>query len=103
MSEDTTGLPSYASVAEPPTLAMYLFKFGFLFPLFWLAGVFVLLFPLQAPEGWEPTKTDTEREELLVCLRRTEIKWAKRCLVAFSALTVVVVIVTFLALFARRA
>lgn len=26
---DASGLPSYASVAEPPTLAMYLFKFGF--------------------------------------------------------------------------
>ncbi|PSR78568.1 hypothetical protein PHLCEN_2v7315 [Hermanssonia centrifuga] len=27
---DSNDLPSYASVAEPPTLAMYLFKFGFL-------------------------------------------------------------------------
>lgn len=26
---DSTELPSYTSVAEPPTLAMYLFKFGF--------------------------------------------------------------------------
>lgn len=28
-SAEAGGLPSYASVAEPPTLAMYLFKFGF--------------------------------------------------------------------------
>ncbi|GJE86446.1 hypothetical protein PsYK624_025260 [Phanerochaete sordida] len=77
---ESVDLPTYTSVAEPPTLAMYLFKFGFLCPVLWLAGVSILLFPLAAPpQNWEPTKTEAEREELLGLLRRTEIKWAKRC------------------------
>ncbi|EKM56530.1 uncharacterized protein PHACADRAFT_160057 [Phanerochaete carnosa HHB-10118-sp] len=84
-------LHTYNSVAEPPTLAMYLFKFGFLFPLSWLTGIVILLCPLTPPEHWEPTKTEAGRKELLGLLRRTEIKWAKRCLIAFSVLALVIV------------
>ncbi|THH16023.1 hypothetical protein EUX98_g9369 [Antrodiella citrinella] len=94
---DSSELPSYAAVAEPPTLAMYLFKFGFLFPLFWFAGIIVLLSPLSAPENWEPTKTEAERQELVELLRRTEQKWAKRCLWASIILAVVVAVITGIA------
>ncbi|TCD67368.1 hypothetical protein EIP91_010198 [Steccherinum ochraceum] len=87
-------LPSYSVVAEPPTLAMYLFKFGFLFPLFWLAGIFILFFPLVAPEDWEPTKTEAERKELIELLRKTERKWARRCMIAFSALAFVAIVIS---------
>ncbi|KAI0790336.1 hypothetical protein C8Q75DRAFT_732983 [Abortiporus biennis] len=92
---DASDLPSYSAIAEPLTLAMYLFKFGFLFPLFWFFGIIILISPLQAPENWEPTKTEAEREELIELLRRTEGKWARRCLIAFcifgiAALAVVV-------------
>ncbi|CAL1709023.1 unnamed protein product [Somion occarium] len=99
---DCRDLPSYTAVAEPPTLAMYLFKFGFLFPLFWLAGIVILFSPLSAPENWEPTKTETERVELIELLRRTERKWAKRCLIAFSILSIIVIAITLIAALVMR-
>ncbi|KAI0073657.1 hypothetical protein K474DRAFT_1603012 [Panus rudis PR-1116 ss-1] len=99
---DASDLPSYASVAEPPTLAMYLFKFGFLFPLFWLAGVIILLSPLSAPENWEPTKTEAERQELIALLRKTERKWAKRCLVAFLVFALIVLAISLTAVLVMR-
>ncbi|KAI0711110.1 hypothetical protein C8T65DRAFT_574967 [Cerioporus squamosus] len=74
--------PAYARVADQPTLAMYLFKFGFLFPLFWLPGALILLSPLRAPSDWEASKPELERAELIESMRRTEVKWARRCLVA---------------------
>ncbi|OSD08189.1 hypothetical protein PYCCODRAFT_1358373 [Trametes coccinea BRFM310] len=80
--EHSIAPPAYSSVSDQPTLAMYLFKFGFLFPLFWLAGAFILLSPLQAPADWETSKPEYERQEIIESMRRTEVKWAKRCLVA---------------------
>ncbi|KAI0635329.1 hypothetical protein C8Q77DRAFT_1054760 [Trametes polyzona] len=79
--------PVYTSVSDQPTLAMYLFKFGFLFPLFWVAGAFILLSPLQAPSDWEATKPEYERQELIESTRRAEVKWAKRCLVMLATAT----------------
>lgn len=87
--------PAYTDVAEPPTLAMYLFKLGFLFPLFWLAGSCILLCPLTPPEGWESIKTEPERENLVDLLRRTEVKWAQRCLISLSTLVLVVLFAMF--------
>ncbi|KAH9923307.1 hypothetical protein B0H21DRAFT_781481 [Amylocystis lapponica] len=85
--------PAYDDVAEHPTLAMYLFKLGFLFPLFWLAGALIVLSPLHAPEGWEPFKTEAERQELIERMRQTELKWGKRCLLALSILASAVLVV----------
>ncbi|CCM04010.1 uncharacterized protein FIBRA_06167 [Fibroporia radiculosa] len=81
---ESSELPAYSRFEEHPTLAMYLFKFGFLFPLFWVAGAFILLSPLLAPEDWETNKTEAERQALIQSLRRAEVRWAKRCLIAFS-------------------
>ncbi|KAJ7086150.1 hypothetical protein B0H15DRAFT_887258 [Mycena belliarum] len=81
--------PEYtARSREPDTLAMYLFKFGFLFPPFWIMGIVILLSPLRAPPAatpsaaWLPEKTDAERQVLIDRMRTTELKWAKRCLYA---------------------
>lgn len=110
--------PAYS---EYPTLAMYLFKFGFrtclsflhgnrselmfclldtVLPLFWVVGAFILFSTLQAPVEWETTKSQEERTLLLKELRRVEVKWARRCLIALSiflslaaiAITVVLVL-----------
>ncbi|EPS97415.1 hypothetical protein FOMPIDRAFT_23496, partial [Fomitopsis schrenkii] len=89
--------PAYTRYAEHPTLAMYLFKFGFLFPLFWIAGALILISPLRAPEEWELSKTEAEHQELIEGMRRTEIKWAKRCLIALLVLTVAIVVVALAA------
>ncbi|KAJ7650742.1 hypothetical protein FB45DRAFT_820129 [Roridomyces roridus] len=81
--------PEYAQKPkEPATLAMYLFKFGFLFPPFWIMGIVILLSPLRAPPvetpsaAWMPEKTDAERQVIIDRMRFTELKWAKRCLYA---------------------
>ena len=72
-----------------------------MFPLFWLAGSLILLSPLRAPEDWEPSKPEYERQELIESMRRTEIKWARRCLgalIIFSLITIAVVLGVFLAM-----
>lgn len=73
-----------------------------MFPLFWLAGIFVLISPLSPPENWEPSKTEAERQELLGLLRRTEMKWAKRCLLAFSTLALIVTAIVITAVLVTR-
>ena len=70
-----------------------------MFPLFWLAGSLILLSPLRAPEDWESSKPEYERQELIESMRRTEIKWARRCLgalIIFSLITIAVVLGVFL-------
>ena len=63
-----------------------------MFPLFWVAGALILLSPLSAPPDWELSKSEIEREELIESMRRTEVKWAKRCLLALSVFVVVAVV-----------
>ncbi|KAH9476670.1 hypothetical protein JR316_0010584 [Psilocybe cubensis] len=99
--ESAIPLPEYTLHApEPVTLAMFLFKFGFLFPPFWLFGAFILLSPLREPSqpssdedtpAWMPEKTEEERREIIATIRTTELKWARRCLCAFCILTVLAV------------
>ncbi|KIM44061.1 hypothetical protein M413DRAFT_68180 [Hebeloma cylindrosporum] len=98
--ESAIPLPEYALHApEPVTLAMYLFKFGFLFPPFWIFGAFILMSPLREPPtntndsvpAWMPEKTEDERKQIIATLREVELKWAKRCLCAILILTVLAV------------
>lgn len=87
---DGVELPPYTvASSEPPTLAMYLFKFGFLFPPFWILGAIILLSPLHAPAEFEPAKPEAERQELIGMIRKTEIRWAKRCAWALLILVLV--------------
>ena len=73
-----------------------------MFPLFWVAGALILLSPLSAPPDWELSKSRIEREELIESMRRTEVKWAKRCLLALSVFVVVAVVLVLSILFAVR-
>ncbi|KAJ6577443.1 hypothetical protein B0H19DRAFT_1019905 [Mycena capillaripes] len=93
--------PEYTAHArEPVTLAMFLFKFGFLFPPFWIMGVIILLSPLRAPPAatpsaaWLPEKTDAERQVIIDRMRTAELKWAKRCLYALVALVLVAAVIS---------
>lgn len=111
-------LPAYsrwdeeAGPKEPPTLAMYMFKYGFckshrfstpstatyeftVFPIFWILGSIILCVPLRAPADWEPTKTSEERAELIAHMRQIEKKWARRCLLAFISFTLTITVVAF--------
>jgi len=104
-------LPEYTLHApEPVTLAMYLFKFGFLFPPFWFFGSIILLSPLREPPftptfdssdpdlesetsttpAWMPEKTAEERQKIIADIRRVELKWARRCLFAFITFVLLV-------------
>ena len=74
-----------------------------MFPLFWVAGALILLSPLRAPEEWALSKTEAERAELIASMRRTEVRWARRCLVALAVLVVVVLAVVLAVVFSRRA
>jgi len=88
-------LPAYTTEpqSEPITLAQYLFKFGFIFPFFWLFGALILLSPLTAPADFHPSKPEAERQELVLLMRRAEVRWARRCLWAISGLLVAVALV----------
>lgn len=97
---EDSDLPVYSrTAAEPVTLAMFLFKFGFLFFPFWILGACLLLSPLRAPptrvneEGmpaaWLPEKTEAERQDIIDRMRTVEVKWARRCLWALLVLLLV--------------
>ncbi|KAF8896580.1 hypothetical protein BD779DRAFT_1496677 [Infundibulicybe gibba] len=88
--------PTYTEKAEHITLAMYLFKFGFLFPPFWVMGAFIMMSPLRAPpstpsSAWLPEKTEEEREAIIATLRAAELKWARRCLWALIVFIMIAV------------
>ncbi|KAF7969600.1 hypothetical protein HWV62_26835 [Athelia sp. TMB] len=98
-------LPAYdAPLAEPTTLAQYLFRFGFyteepalivilslavFFP-FWILGAMILLSPLSAPADFHATKPEAERQMLVSLMRNAEIRWAKRCCYALVSLGLIV-------------
>ena len=73
-----------------------------MFPLFWVAGAFILLSPLRAPSDWEATKPEYERQEIIESMRRTETKWAKRCLYALLVLAITVAAIVTTALLVMR-
>lgn len=62
----------------------------------------ILLSPLSAPTDWEAGKPAQEREELIASMRRTEVKWARRCLVALLVFCLVVVALVLGVVFALR-
>ncbi len=60
--------------------------------------MFILSSPLRAPpatdvadEEWLPDKTDAEKQIVLDKIRRAELKWGRRCLIAFVAFTLIVI------------
>jgi len=90
--------PVYTLKDQPVTLAMYLFKFGFIFPLFWVMGALILVSPLRAPPptpsySWLPDKTESERQAVINKMRAEEVKWAWRCLFALLVLVIVAVVI----------
>lgn len=85
-SVDSVGkLPTYEdTAAEPPTLARFMFLYGFctcisqlplsifqlnyltlVFPPFWLMGIVILCSELRPTQAWEMGKTEEEKVRLL--------------------------------------
>lgn len=90
-----------ASVRPPSQFSflnlLYLLISFLVFPPFWLMGAFILLTPLRVLPStpspsfdeestlstWLPEKTEPEKEAFISHMRKAELKYAKRCLVAF--------------------
>jgi len=103
-SDDSIGkLPTYeVNEPEPSTLARFMFLYGFLFPPFWLMGIVILCSELRPTQDWETGKTEAQKARLLAEMRLTEVKWAKRCVWALLALTLVIATIVVAAVFAKR-
>jgi hypothetical protein len=89
-------LPPYSKREEPPTLARYLFIYGFFFFPLWILGAIVLFLPLRAPKDntcWLISKTAAEKETLIKRVRMAEVRWARRCLFALVSLLMVVALI----------
>ncbi|KAG6896656.1 hypothetical protein C0992_006855 [Termitomyces sp. T32_za158] len=90
--EDTP--PMYSPTApEPVTMAEHFFKYGFLFPPFWIFGAWFLWLPLRAPNRhsgveipWMADKTELELQCIIGEMRRAEVRWALRCIWALVIL-----------------
>ncbi|THU99203.1 hypothetical protein K435DRAFT_564361, partial [Dendrothele bispora CBS 962.96] len=79
--------PVYTKKKEPITLAMYLFKFGFCAIPFWILGAFILQHHSSLPAAWLPEKTEAKHHTIIDHMRKTELKWAWRCLWALLIVT----------------
>jgi len=91
---------------EPMTWPAISFRIGFLFPLFWFFGALTLITPrgsldrifmpwfkdfAPSADSWLNTlQVEAEKEEYLARMRVAEIRWAKRCLYAFSLLLLLI-------------
>ncbi|KAG9114677.1 hypothetical protein FRC07_007613 [Ceratobasidium sp. 392] len=115
-SQGTLAPPPYevpahlAPTPKPMTIAKHLFKFGFLFPPFWVIGACILWSPLRVdpapnsnPEPSSSLQKDIEagyasvaQAEVAVA-RKTELVYARRCLIAaitFVMLVIIVIVAT---------
>ncbi|KAF4571496.1 hypothetical protein AB1N83_001206 [Pleurotus pulmonarius] len=99
---EDSSLPSYHHAVRrvsPPTptpLAKRLLKFGFFFPLLWLAGaivMFVAFFTRRAARRSSsllPEKITHEKDLAYDRMLSEEIRWGLRCLWAFSIISCIV-------------
>ncbi|KAG2034168.1 hypothetical protein BDR03DRAFT_819431, partial [Suillus americanus] len=95
-----TACPSPGADDQPKTLTRYLFLY--VFPIFWIVGIAIIFSPLRPNSEWETGKSEEERQKLLVEMRVSELKWAKRCLYAMVALLVLIVVLVTTFVLVRR-
>jgi len=70
------------------TFAKSVFWWGFVCPLFWLAGICLIFSTLRAPSSWDEEVSYEESIHILHLIREAELRWAWRSLYAFSTLTI---------------
>ncbi|WVW80569.1 hypothetical protein I302_102555 [Kwoniella bestiolae CBS 10118] len=89
-------LPCYAeeTQTEPKTLARALWKWGWVCPLLWFIGMCIIWIPLKPLEEESDPEKAQKLEEMIVILRKTELKYAKRC--AYGTLGISVLLVTII-------
>ncbi|KAI0705963.1 hypothetical protein C8T65DRAFT_740690 [Cerioporus squamosus] len=88
---------------EPKTRARLFFLVGFVCPLLWLAGAFILFYPTPQPEMASlPVHSTQERGRRLAVYRKAETKWAKRCLWAWVCVMAIVPVIVVAAVLANK-
>ncbi|KAJ7599201.1 hypothetical protein C8J56DRAFT_1040096 [Mycena floridula] len=85
------------STEKSQTLAELYFKFGFVFPFLWLAGVWILWSPLKEDPTlpWLVEMTPGEKQMVLARMRREELVWARRCCWASVMFCIIALAITF--------
>ena len=99
----------FRQINEISVNLLALFASSAVFPLFWLIGALTLITPrgsierifmtwfkdfAPSADAWYNTlQTEAEKEAYLARMRVAEIRWAKRCLFAFSLLLCLVIVV----------
>ncbi|OCF56192.1 hypothetical protein L486_06133 [Kwoniella mangroviensis CBS 10435] len=91
-------LPCYAeeTQTEPKTLARALWKWGWICPLLWIIGMCIMWIPLKPIEEESDPEKAQKLEEMIVILRKAEMKYAKRCAygtLGFSVLLMTIIVI----------
>jgi len=76
-------------IEDVESFAKNMFWCGFLLPLLWIAGVFLIFSKLRAPSSWDLEKSPEESVRLLRLIREAELRWAWRCAYALSTLSLI--------------
>ncbi|KAG8872387.1 hypothetical protein FRB97_007698 [Tulasnella sp. 331] len=93
--------PAFGVRESPDTVSRSFFFYGFVFPLFWIMGSFVLvlkLHPIPEDLGGNPP---SEQQDQLLLLRATEEKWAFRCLAASITFIIVLGVIIIVVIVVR--
>jgi len=84
------------------TLARFMFIYGFIFPPFWIMGIVIRFSELRPTEDWEVGKSEDEKVRLLEEMRKTEVKWANRCIYALLTLITIIVVIVMAVVISKR-
>ncbi|ORY28033.1 hypothetical protein BCR39DRAFT_446188, partial [Naematelia encephala] len=92
-------LPRYTpdTQTEPKTLARGLWRWGWVCPLFWAVGMCILWIPLKPIEEEQDVEKAQKLEEMLVILRKTELKYARWCLWGFLGFLTIIAVAVIIA------
>ncbi|WWC92440.1 uncharacterized protein L201_007398 [Kwoniella dendrophila CBS 6074] len=93
-------LPCYAeeTQTEPKTLARALWRWGWLCPLLWIIGMFILWIPLKPIEEESDPEKAQKLEEMIVILRKTEVRYARKCAYGTLGFSTLLILITVIAI-----
>ncbi|OCF78940.1 hypothetical protein I204_00884 [Kwoniella mangroviensis CBS 8886] len=95
-SSDELSCYAEETQTEPKTLARALWKWGWICPLLWIIGMCIMWIPLKPIEEESDPEKAQKLEEMIVILRKAEMKYAKRCAygtLGFSVLLMTIIVI----------
>lgn len=78
------------------------YHFPIVFPPFWILGSLILVTPLTPDPSWHAEKDQKTIENILSVMRVVERRWAWRCVMAFSTLLFLILIIVGSVLLAQH-